>query len=111
MARPFVWGECDCTSAACDVFRALHGVDPLAPWRGRYASVPQGWRLVVAMGGPDKAAEAMVQRAGMVPGQAVGGLGLAGKSLLICIQPGLFAGKTQNGFALVRNVERAWHLA
>ncbi|MDN3711626.1 hypothetical protein QWZ10_06950 [Paracoccus cavernae] len=34
MARPFAWGPCDCSSAACDVFAALWGFDPMARVRG-----------------------------------------------------------------------------
>lgn len=37
-ATPFDWGRHDCATFAADWVRALHGFDPLAPWRGTYAS-------------------------------------------------------------------------
>ena len=111
MSRPFEWGGCDCVSAACDVFRDLHGVDPLAPWRGRYRTKAQAWRLVTALGGPVAAAGDLARRAGLSEGAAVGALGVAGKSFVICVAPGWWAGKSKSGFALVRSVEGAWHLA
>ena len=109
MSRPFVWGACDCVSAACDVFLRLWGLDPLSPWRGlesRAAVV----RAIRAEGGTDAAL--MRLTAGLRPGHAIGGLAVtatAPRSLLICIQPGLWAGKTIRGFALLRAAERGWH--
>lgn len=109
MSRPFAWGPCDCTSAACDVFAALWGIDPLAPWRSAYSSPLAAARRIRALGGPLAAAEEMARRAGLVLGEAPGSVGLAGRSLVICISPGHWAGKTPSGFGIVRAVERAWH--
>ncbi|MBF0270313.1 MAG: hypothetical protein HQL44_17165 [Alphaproteobacteria bacterium] len=36
--RAFEWGSFDCCLWACDVVEALTGVDPAAPFRGRYKS-------------------------------------------------------------------------
>lgn len=109
MSRPFAWGPCDCTSAACDVFRWLHGVDLLARWRGRYASKSEALRLIAEMGGPLACAEEMAR--GLTIGEQIGGVGYARRSLLICIRPGMWAGKTHDGFALMKEAERAWYLA
>ena len=38
MSRPFEWGRCDCCTAACDVFAALWGFDPMAPVRGYHGA-------------------------------------------------------------------------
>lgn len=34
--RAFVWGESDCFCWVCDWIAQVRGVDPAAPWRGRY---------------------------------------------------------------------------
>lgn len=109
MSRPFVWGTCDCVSAACDVFLRLWGIDPLAPWRGLEGRADI-IRAIRAEGGTDAALTRLA--AGLRPGHAIGGLAVSTgspRSLLICIQPGLWAGKTRRGFALLRAAERGWH--
>lgn len=37
MLRPFVWGECDCCLAVCNVLRDMDWPDPAAAYRGRYS--------------------------------------------------------------------------
>lgn len=111
LMRHFEWGPCDCTSAACDVFAALHGIDPLAPWRGAYADERAALRIVAGLGGASAALAEMARRAGLAPGEAVGAIGRAGKSLVICAQPGLWVGKSQSGMAVIRSVDEAYHLA
>jgi hypothetical protein len=37
-SKPFVWGEHDCCLFACDCILAVTGVDPAAPFRGKYSS-------------------------------------------------------------------------
>lgn len=113
LQRPFEWGRCDCTSAVCDIFAALHGVDPLAPWRGSYDSRFGAWRVIsrIGLGRPSDALSEMARRAGLVPGEAIGGLGLQSQSLAICVQPGLWVGKSQSGMAVIRSVDEAYHIA
>lgn len=36
MARPFIWGECDCCTVLADWVARVHGVDPIADVRGLY---------------------------------------------------------------------------
>lgn len=36
MSGPIVWGESDCLTSCCNVFRDLSGVDPLWPYRGSF---------------------------------------------------------------------------
>lgn len=114
MSRPFAWGgrACDCSSAACDVFAALWGIDPLAPFRS-YSDRAGALRLIRAHGGAAVLADAMAARAGLRAGHAIGGLALSGpphrRSLLVCIEPGIWAGKSLNGFAILRSAEKGWH--
>jgi hypothetical protein len=54
---PFTWGEHDCVSFAADAAQAVTGADPIAPWRGSYASEEEGDRIL----GPD-GLEAFVAR-------------------------------------------------
>lgn len=115
MSRPFEWGPCDCCSASCDVFAALWGFDPMMPVRG-YSGPLGAARMMRRAGGLPVLAEALAAQAGLTLGHAIGGLALsqdAGvrRSLLICIMPGLWAGKSKEGFALLRRAEQGWHLA
>ncbi|EHM01164.1 hypothetical protein HMPREF9946_02239 [Acetobacteraceae bacterium AT-5844] len=55
---PFEWGVQDCCTLAADAALAITGADPLADWRGRYASEeeaetrigPEGLEAAVAAG-------------------------------------------------------------
>lgn len=39
---PFRWGAQDCCTFAADAVLAMTGRDPIAPWRGTYASEAEG---------------------------------------------------------------------
>lgn len=111
-ARRWVWGVSDCSAAACDVFARLHGVDPLAPLRGRYRTAAEAR----AAQGPDWAAvcRALAARAGLVERAEVpGALGLIrqaeGAALAVCIRPGLWVAKTPGGLTeLTVEAECCW---
>ncbi|RWR31360.1 hypothetical protein D2T31_05005 [Sinirhodobacter populi] len=114
MSRPFEWGVCDCCTAACDVFLRLWGVDPMADVRSQYMGLRGAAALIRENGGFPALVESVLAPIGLTPGHQIGGLAmtLEGRgSLLICIQPGQWAGKTLNGFALVSRADRGWHLA
>lgn len=112
MSRPFAWGPADCVSAACDVFARLWGVDPLAPWRG-YRSRAGAVAILRQMGGLDALAAAMALGCGLSSGHAPGGLALSRgpgpRSMLVCVAPGVWAGKSRNGFAILRDAGKGWH--
>lgn len=115
LSRPFAWGPCDCCSAACDVFAALWGIDPMDPVRG-YAGPIGAARMMRRAGGLPMLAETLAEKAGLTVGHASGGLALSPgmgtrHALLICIMPGLWAGKSKEGFALLRRADRGWYLA
>lgn len=111
MSRPFAWGGCDCCSAACDTFAALWGFDPMAPVRERYTGARGALSLIKESGGLADLAQSLADRAGLASGHAAGGLALSsdGRSLLICITPGQWAGKTERGFAIMRAALKGWH--
>lgn len=48
-ARPFEWGAHDCMTFAADAVIMLTGRDPIAQWRGAYATEAEGDAIV----GPD----------------------------------------------------------
>lgn len=117
MDRPFDWGGCDCCTAACDVFAALHGVDPMARHRGAYEGARGAAVLIRSGGGWLAFADGVARDAGLVrtDEQAPGHLGLTAKraghrSLAICVAPGWWAAKSKDGLALVTDVERVWRV-
>lgn len=115
MSRPFEWGPCDCCSAACDVFAALWGFDPMEPVRG-YRGALGAARMIRRAGGLPELADRLAARLALSTGHATGGLALSAghrgrRTLLICIMPGLWAGKSKDGFAILRHADRGWHLA
>lgn len=85
----------------------------MASWHG-YQGALQAARLMRAHGGLGALAEACAARAGLRPGHAIGGLAITQqtarhRALLICIEPGLWAGKSKSGFAILRAADRGWH--
>lgn len=115
MSRSFEWGPCDCCSAVCDVFTSLWGIDVMPHLRG-FTGALEAARILKRGGGLECLAETLLTRAGLQDGHAVGGIALSEapprrQSLLICIEPGLWAGKSHAGFAMLRTAKRGWHLA
>lgn len=113
MAGPWVWGASDCCTAACDVFAALYGIDPMAPLRGRYASARGAALMIAGYGGWRAMCEALARDAGLRAGTGgAGELGLvrhAGRwSLAIGWGAGLWAGRTDGGFATVTGAVQSW---
>jgi len=93
-SAPFVWGSSDCCTCACDVFRRLHGVDPMAPLRGRYATQEQAHAAIRARGGWRRMFAALTARAGLSEGR-----GEAGELGLV---------KTDAGFTLAIGLGGDW---
>lgn len=117
MACPFEWGRADCCTAACDVHLRLTGVDPMASYRGAYHGPRGALRLIRAEGGLQAMAARMAEAHGMRScGWHPGALGLAQvrrqQALVIGLdQPGWWAGKTDGGYAPVKEVVAAWRLS
>lgn len=115
MSRRWEWGVSDCCAAACDVFAALHGVDPMARLRGAYASRAEAEAMIESAGGLHALAEGLAAEARLTrvdeprPGDiGVGGREVAvGRCLMIRLDRG-WAAKTPGGFAVVLRAEAAW---
>lgn len=123
MLTPWVWGAADCCTSACDVFAELWGVDAMALLRGRYRTAGGAARQIARLGGWLEMCEGLAEAAGLIasdgsPGDlglsrantSVGAGALGGQCLMICISAGAWAGKTENGFAMRADVEKAWRV-
>lgn len=114
MSGEFVWGECDCTTAASEVFRRLYGIDPMGPLRGAYDSAQGAARLVRAYGGFEALCAQRAQASGLREGIGEPGEigmfdnGLMRRGLVICTAPGVWQGKAPVGTAPVYEISRSW---
>ena len=123
MDRPWKWGEADCCTAACDVFVALTGVDPMASLRGRYTTEQGAYRHIVRAGGMVALASRLADEARLVRvrrGFCVGDIGVSlpgvavgpgGRALAICVGADLWAIKGIRGMTLVPRISRVWRWA
>lgn len=110
MSVRWKWGQSDCCTCACDVFHRLYGVDPMASVRG-YSDAMGAARIVRKFGGFVAMAEKLASRSGLyVSDGRTGQIGVSPvgtgqgpekRALLICIEPGAWAGKTQLGYAII----------
>lgn len=111
MGGRFVWGASDCARAAGAVFADLHGVDPTADLAGCYDDARSAARL--ARDDMAAAAQVMADRHGLRPvGAECGAIGIVQhdgrQSAAICIAPGQWAVKADDGFRVVREALAAW---
>lgn len=49
LGKPVTWGRDDCCLWVADIAKGMIGVDPAAPWRGKYDS-PEGAEKVMPLG-------------------------------------------------------------
>lgn len=114
MGRPWAWGEADCCASACDVFARWYGIDLMAGFRGRYSTQIGAARIINRMGGFAAMAERMAAQAGLDEGtRAPGEIGVVigadgGLALGVSYAPGIWAAKTETGFAATGKVLRCW---
>lgn len=114
MRHPFKWGlRRDCT-AACDAFKALHGVDPLDGCNDAYSAAIGAARILKHAGGYLAWCRATFDLPETTQPQA-GDLALIdsadafGAALAICIQSGEYASKTEAGMVITKaNILGAW---
>lgn len=118
MSAPWVWGQSDCATSASTVYQALWGIDPIGPVRGTYSDAIGASKLTRNWGGMYRMVETFCLIAGLRPSGAVpGAVGISpegaskfteSRTALICIQPGVWAGKTHDGFAILNNADGCW---
>lgn len=118
MSPHWVWGTHDCCTAACDVFQQIWGVDPMAPLRGKYSSAFGAAKIIQEWGGMvnmtlSLAEIALLETSSGHPG-AIGlslpgmAAGSEGRCLMICIDKGSWAAKTEEGLAILPIAELCW---
>lgn len=118
MSARWQWGSSDCCAAACDVFHALWGIDPMAELRGGYHDAISAYRIIRDWGGFPEMADAFARTACLtVSNGQTGDIGLSrpgdaggpdGRAMLICIEPGAWAGKSELGYTVLNSAERCW---
>jgi hypothetical protein len=111
MSGDFIWSVADCCTSACDVFNRVHGVDPMAPLRGKYHDMRGAMEIIRGYGGFGLMADMLAGQANLRSSDAVpGAIGLFERSLVICVAPGRWAGKAKRGLVFVTKVDRAWYV-
>lgn len=122
MLAPWQWGQADCTASVCDVALLLFGVDPMAPYRGTYATREQADALTGAAGGFLAMIASVAQASGFEPVSGPAwpgdiGVTIVGvhepdrRALAICAGAGGWLCKSPRGFTVVHDVETAWRFA
>lgn len=112
-AGPLVWGVSDCCTRACDVFAALHGVDPMAPLRGRYAGPVEALRVIASRGGWLRMVDDLCIAAGLQRGATgPGALGLVRRggwhALAIGVPGGWCAPAAGGGSVILPDAVASW---
>jgi hypothetical protein len=114
--RGWKWGEADCCTSACNAFRDLWGVDPMAPIRGGWTNATEAADVMKSAGGLLNLAIRLAAEADLshrMPAVAREGdivlmnMG-RGPGLGIALGGGRFAGKTVRGFTVVNRAQSAW---
>lgn len=107
MLCEFRWGVSDC-AAALAAFRAVHHLDLMAEFRGRYGTALAAFRIIRNGGGLLELARDVAHRHDLMPcgaepgafGVSVPGVarGLDGRALLFCPERDVWVGKTASGY-------------
>lgn len=116
MGGEFIWGVSDCCMGPANVFADLTGVDVLEGYRVAYPKREAVLQAMDRAGGALAYASAQLRACGLQEiGEAPGALGVAvtarGFHGAICLMPGQWAIKAQQGFTVVKAVHAIWGLA
>ena len=119
MLQRWDWGTVDCCTSSSDVFRCFTGIDPMKQLRGKYSTAIGAYKIIGEWGGFLNMAEQLAEINGLKPGKGEAGeIGVSTegvtdgpfkRALLICFEPGVWFGKTENGYAVLPNAERSWN--
>ncbi len=114
MRQPFAWGlRRDCTAASV-AFTALHGVDPLEDCPDHYSTALGAARILTKAGGYLAwclSTFGQEKTTTPQPGDLalIASADAFGAALAICIQPGVFASKTETGLMITKgSILGAW---
>jgi len=114
LRTPFAWGlRSDCT-AACEAFKALHGLDPLAQCGASYTTAIGAARILNRAGGYLEWCRNtfdMPETDDPRPGDLalIVSADPLGSALSICINRGEYASKSETGMSINRaNILGAW---
>lgn len=120
MSGEIVWGKSDCCTGACNIFRDLHGIDPMWPLRGTYRSRVGAYHQIASRGGWVQMATDLARTSGLNYGSgAVGeigltkrGIGAIGDGRMLAISAGELGWilRSDLGYVISRDdvVERSW---
>jgi hypothetical protein len=118
MQRPWDWRrDWNCLGDAADVFRSLWGVDPVPGLRGLSQTYGGARRLVRGAGGMAALVERECRTSGLAKCAAVPGAigmvptlapGSGGVAAMVCVRPGLWAGKAPRGFTFIAHDGEGW---
>ena len=118
MDGPFDWGgAADCSATACAAFQRLTGIDLLFDLHGAYSNQSEALSLIKRRGGFLKAWTDQMALCGLSECEPeTGAIGvihtenMVGRSLGLCVRPGLWVAKSQKGAAMTpAKVERCWN--
>lgn len=111
-ALPFAWGRWDCVHFVASVVEAMTGADPLADYRGAYASEAEAWTLLAERDGNLRAACKRVFGGMIKPGFARRGdvvMLRGGMAIGICIGANaVFASDDGAGLVVRPMADIAW---
>jgi hypothetical protein len=113
MTGPVVWGASDCCCAASAAFARLHGIDPMADLRGRYADEAGAEALIRVRGGLVRAAARQARATGLRRGRGeAGDLGVVRQgeraALALAVGGGWWAVRIEGGMMTVQGAVRSW---
>lgn len=118
MGGPFRWdGTGDCSVTACAAFQRLTGLDLMQGLRGAYTTQAEALAVIRARGGFLALWGAQAAVCGLSECEpTTGAIGvihtenMVGRSLGLCVRPGLWAAKSPIGAALTpAKLERCWN--
>lgn len=119
MSKRWDWGASDCCKSAEAAFAELHGIHLMSHVEP-YDTAVKAARMIKCAGGVDALVADAAERNGLREGIGVSGEigyshygaaeGAGRRAVLICIEPGSWAGKTECGYAILPNAERSWRV-
>ncbi|NUM72728.1 hypothetical protein HUU40_00060 [candidate division KSB1 bacterium] len=119
MCCPMIWGKSDCVKTTTQIFKTVTGVDLLKNAEP-YFNLCSAVKLIRKHGGFLRMVETIAAQAKLIEcDPCCGAIGISesglasgpdDRALLICVQPGAWVGKSQNGYTILPKAERCWRV-